>query len=395
MSESRTIIHADLDAFYAAVEQRDRPELRGRPVIVGGLGTRGVVSTCSYEARVFGVHSAMPMARARKLAPTAVYVPPRMADYVRVSRQVFAVFESFTPLVEGLSLDEAFLDVGGSRRLFGDGETIARKIRREVKEETGLTISVGVAANKFVAKVASDLDKPDGLVVVPAGEEAAFLAPLPVSRLWGAGPGLVERLERLGLRRIADLQTLPEADLLRLLGDRAGRHFAALARGRDSRAVEIHRDARSISRETTFGRDIDDPVELDRVLGRLARDVGRRLRRGGLRARLIRLKLRLPDFRTFSRQTQLEIGIDRDADILRAGKSLMRRLHGPGMPVRLIGIGGGDLHAAGEDEQLQLFGADEADRAAGLQSALDRIRERFGPGSILPATEGDRGGETE
>ncbi|MCB9831367.1 MAG: DNA polymerase IV [Planctomycetes bacterium] len=384
MTAPRTILHADLDAFYAAVEQRDDPALRGKPVIVGGLGPRGVVATASYEARAFGVRSAMSMARARKLAPGAVYLRPRMRDYVAVSRQVFAIFDGFTPLVEGLSLDEAFLDVGGSRRLFGDGETIARSIRQAVRETTGLGISVGVASNKFVAKVASDLRKPDGLVVVPPGEEARFLAPLAISRLWGAGPRLVERLRGLGLDRIRDLQALAPEDLRRILGDRAGGHFGALARGLDDREVSNQRETHSISRETTFARDVCDQARLERVLAELARDVGRRLRHACLRARCIRLKLRLPDFHTFSRQHHPARAIDRDADLIAEGRALLHRLHDEGMPVRLIGLGGADLVEAEAQEQLELFGAEAEARAEGLQDALDRIRARFGAEAIRP-----------
>jgi DNA polymerase-4 len=244
---TRTILHADMDAFFAAVEQRDRPELRGKPVIVGGTGRRGVVSTASYEARVYGVHSAMPMAQARELCPDGVFVPGRMAVYVAVSRQVRAVFEEFTPQVEPLSLDEAFLDVTGSRALFGDGERIGQQLRARVRERTGLTISVGVATSKYVAKVASDVDKPDGLTVVAPGAEAAFLAPLPLRRLWGAGPRTQQRLLDLGYHTLGDLQALDRAAMDRLFGENSGGHYFELCRGVDAREVEVDREGSTIS----------------------------------------------------------------------------------------------------------------------------------------------------
>ena len=237
MNPSRTILHADMDAFFAAIEQRDRPELRGKPVIVGGDGPRSVVSTCSYEARRFGVHSAMPGTTARKLCPQGIFLPVRSEAYGKVSRQVQDVFHRYTPLVEPLSLDEAFMDVTGSERLFGDGEAIARSIKADVLKETQLTISVGVAPCKYVAKVASDLDKPDGLVIVPPDSLTDFLAPLPVSFLWGAGRDMQERLARLGLKTIGDVQKRSSDDLKRLLGDAAGSHFFNLSRGLDDRPV--------------------------------------------------------------------------------------------------------------------------------------------------------------
>ncbi len=381
----RTILHADMDAFYAAVEQRDDPTLRGRPVIVGGLGRRGVVSTASYEARRFGVHSAMPMARARLLCPDAVVLRPRMEHYAAVSSRIRGVFDRYTPIIEPLSLDEAFLDVTDGRALFGDGRAVAERIRAEVRAATALTVSVGVASSKFVAKVASDLDKPDGLVVVAPGEEVGFLAPLPVKRLWGAGPVTQRRLASLGLRTIGDVQACDPDALVRVLGAVHGTHFFELAHGRDDRPVEAEREARSISHETTFERDVRDGDELHRVLLGLAESVGRRLRNHRLRGRVVKLKLRFPPFRTITRQRTLAAATDDDLVVHRAARELLDEARAPGAPVRLIGIGVSDLVGADEPRQGMLFGpggAPAAGRSSRLLEAMDRIRERFGDDAI-------------
>ena len=392
---SRIILHADMDAFYASIEQRDRPELRGRPVVIGGLGPRGVVSTASYEARPFGVHSAQPTAQARRLCPDAVYLTPRMEHYVSVSRQVREVFDGFTDLVEPLSLDEAFLDVSGSTRLFGDGVAIAERLRAQVLERTGLTVSVGVAANKYVAKVASDLDKPDGLTHVPAGQEAAFLAPLPVGRLWGAGKATQARLGALGLRTLGDVQRRSEAELVAALGDASGRHFFRLCRGQDERPVVPDRDPKSVSRETTFGQDVADDARLRDVLLELAEDVGRRLRKQGLAGRTVRLKLRYPPFETHSRQVRLPAPTDEDLVLFRAARGLLEALRPPGKPVRLIGVGAADLGPAGEKQvQGDLFAAAEGPEPGGevVDRTLDAIRDRFGSGAAGRAGPSDAGG---
>jgi DNA polymerase-4 len=284
-SAGRTILHADLDAFYASVEQRDRPELRGKPVIVGSDGPRGVVATCSYEARKFGVHSALPGSIARRRCPQGIFVPPRMRVYVEIARQVRAIFESVTPLVEPLSLDEAFLDVTGSARLFGGGVSIAKKIRADVLAQTQLTISIGVASNKYCAKVASDLDKPDGLTIVPRGGEAEFLAPLPIRRLWGAGPKTQERLESLGLHTIGEVATCEEKRLRRVLGEEGTAHFKRLALGLDDRSVAPSQAPKSISHEQTFGHDLEGDDAAHAVLLALSESVGMRARAQGLQAR--------------------------------------------------------------------------------------------------------------
>lgn len=378
MTAVRTILHADMDAFYAAIEQRDRPELQGKPVIVGGRGPRSVVSTASYEARKSGVHSAMPSVEAERRCPQGIWVEPRMRHYAQVSEQIHAVFESFTPVVEPLSLDEAFLDVTGSLALFGDGATVAAKLKRQVWLKTGLTVSVGVAACKFVAKVASDLRKPDGLVVVPPGEEAEFLAPLPVRFLWGAGRVTQQQLARFGLATIGDVQRLAPAELVAMLGQAAGEHFAALARGLDPRPVEPEHDPRSLGHEMTFLTDLQDAVAVQRVLLELAEKVGRRLRRAGLRASTVRLKLRAPDFSTWTRQQKVD-ATDRDLDLHAAACELLQRVWQPGQPVRLLGVTAADL-TAGSAGQRGLF-RDDA-RQDQVLRALDSIRDRFGEDAI-------------
>jgi DNA polymerase-4 len=388
---ARTILHADMDAFYASIEQRDDPALRGRPVIVAGLGKRGVVSTASYEARKFGVRSAMPTAEALRRCPDGVFLPPRMQAYAAVSAIVQEVFGRYSPLVEPLSLDEAFLDLTGSEGLFGPGAEVGRRIQEDVRAATSLTVSVGVASCKFVAKVASDLRKPGGLVVVPAGEEAAFLAPLPLSRLWGAGKASEERLARLGLRTIGDVAACPRATLVRAVGAAAAEHFQSLARGDDPRDVVPDRDPLSIGRETTFDDDVADDDALDRVLLELCESVGRRLRAEGKRAGVVRVKVRFPPFETHARQARQPTPLDDDLALLRAARALVAKIRPPGKPVRLIGVTGAALVAEsavdGPGRQLGLFDAPEPDpgRARRLTKAVDALRDRFGDGVIRRA----------
>lgn len=381
---ARTILHADMDAFYAAVEQRDHPEYRGKPVIVGGVGKRGVVSTASYEARSFGVHSAQPGSLARSLCPDGIFVQPRMAVYVDVSRQIRSIFDSITPLVEPLSLDEAFLDVTGSRLLFGDGRTIAERVRRRVFEETQLTISIGVAATKYVAKVASDLDKPDGLVVVEAGNERTFLRPLPVSRLWGAGKKTQARLQDRGIRTIGDIQDVGETSLIAMLGERMGKHFWELAHGRDARAVVSDRGAKSISHETTFAEDLVGRDAASAVLLQLAEGVGSRLRAAGLVARTIKLKLRYPPFETVMRQRSVEIPTDDDRVLHRTALDLLDEAGASDRSIRLLGVGTAQLEPADRRaRQSGLFdpGPPQKKSSAALR-AMDAIRKRFGDDAI-------------
>jgi len=394
----RTILHADMDAFYAAIEQRDRPELRGQPVIIGGYGPRQVVSTASYEARKFGVHSAMPGRRARQLCPQGIFVEPRMEVYAEVSGQIQAVFEQFTDQVEPLSLDEAFLDVTGSRALFGDGRTIAERIKRDVRERTELAVSVGVATSKYVAKVASDVDKPDGLVVVAPGEEKAFLADLPLSRLWGVGPSTRAILERAGLRTILDVQSRSREQLVEGFGENLGEHLFVLANGLDARPVISERAAKSIGHEMTFAEDLADPDDVKGVLLQLAEMVGRRLRRAEQRAGVIRLKLRHPPFETKTRQKKVDPTAD-DLELYRVAKSLLLAAWDQQKPVRLLGVTGADLHDQDEEQpaprptQQSLFVAEEpgpeptVDRQQRdrLLEAMDKIRDRHGEDAVRHA----------
>src|SRR5262245_11659115 len=339
LADSLTILHVDMDAFYAAVEQRDRPERRGLPVIVGGIGNRGVVCAASYEARPFGVHSAQPIATARRLCPQGVYCPARMKHYAEISHQIREILHSFTPLVEPLSLDEAFLDVHGCERLFGSGPEIAARIKQRIREETGLTASVGVAPNKFLAKLASDLRKPDGLVVVPADDIVGFLAPLPVGRIWGVGAKGEKRLHALGIRTIGELAAHSERVLVDRFGE-MGRHVWQLAHGRDGRNVVPDREAKSISTETTFPEDIGDRETLRAWLLDLTDELGRRLRHAGLRARTVEVKIRSSDFRTRHRTQALTQATDvTDTLWLAARETLNRGLTRDYLPVRLLGVG--------------------------------------------------------
>lgn len=383
----RAILHVDMDAFYASVEQRDAPALRGRPVIVGGHPTRGVVLAASYEVRPFGVRSAMPMARAVVMAPHAVVVPPRPGAYAAASEQVFAIFHRYTPLVEPLSLDEAFLDVTASVTLFGTPTDIATRIRREIREQTALAASAGIAEVKLVAKIASDLAKPDGQLVVPPGEAAAFLAPLPISRLWGVGPRAEERLLALGLRTIGDLA---RADP-RWLAGRVGKHGAelnALARGIDPRPVVPDREAKSLGAEDTFAEDLRGDEALRPHVHAQALRVARRLRLAGVRARVVQLKVKLADFTTVTRRATLPEATDDGQELFRVAVSMLPEAHG-GKSVRLTGVSAQDL--CGEPAQLPLLDAGPSRRTR-LNAALDQIADRFGSGAVRTA---DLGGETE
>ncbi len=394
----RWIIHVDMDAFYAAVEQLDHPEYRGKPVIVGadprrGRG-RGVVSACSYEARRFGVRSALPISQAYRRCPQAIYVRPRMERYEEMSRRVFAVLGSFSDLVEPLSIDEAFLDVTGSRQLFGDAEAIGRRLKAQVLEAAGLVASVGIAPNKFLAKIASDLGKPDGFVAVPHGGEAAFLRDLPLSRLWGVGPKTEARLTRIGLRTIGDLAACPRPTLEEMLGE-AGGHLWELAHGIDDRAVVAWEAAKSIGAETTFGEDTDDPERLRRTLLALAERVAHRLRDEGYRAGTVTLKYRDSTFTTLTRALTLGEPTDVSGALYRAALALLERVPRRQRKVRLLGVSASRLilGAAGAGEQLSLFTA-RHDRSRALDRAVDAIRDRFGEDAIRRAALAKEPSET-
>src|SRR5678815_3567881 len=377
----RAILHVDMDAFYASVEQRDRPELRGQPVIVGGHPRRGVVLAASYEVRPFGVRSAIPMARALKLAPAAVVVPPRFAAYAEASEQVFAILERYTPLIEPLSLDEAFLDVTASQALFGPPAEIATRLRREIAAEVHLPASAGIASSKFVAKIASDLAKPDGQREVLPEQTREFLAALPVSRLWGVGPKLEERLHRLGLRLVGDLASRDPGWLTARLGD-VGTHLAALARGEDDRPVIPDRSSKSIGAEDTFEEDVSELEVLRPRLHAQALRVGRRLRKAGLRTRVVQLKLKLDDFTLQTRRCTLERATDDGQELYRHALALLERAPLQ-RPVRLTGVSAQELDEV-SDAQLGLFG-EPPRRSDALNRALDAIAERFGRGAVAPA----------
>jgi DNA polymerase-4 len=370
-----------MDAFYASVEQRDRPELRGQPVIVGADPRgRGVVSAASYEARVFGVRSAMPISKAYRLCPHGVYLPVDMPKYAGVSDDIMAILGDFTPLVEPVSVDEAFLDLTGTQTLWGPPETAVRRIKARIREQTGLTASAGLAANKFVAKVASDLRKPDGLVVVPPGHEAAFLEPLPIERLWGVGKATAKELEGLGVATIGQLQALPP----RVLAARLGPHgvdLLALAFGRDERAVEPFSPAKSMGAEETFEQDCRDPVRLEDTLRGQAERVARELRAARLAACRVTLKLRWADFRTLTRShtgdpTQDGLELYRRAASLLARERLIQ-------PVRLIGLSASTFRPEARGQLPLLDPA--AVRREQLARAVDRITGRFGRTAIRPA----------
>jgi DNA polymerase IV len=377
----RTILHVDLDAFFAAVEQRDRPELAGKPVIVGGggPGDRGVVSAASYEARRFGVHSAMPLRTAGRLCPQGIFLPVDGAKYQRVSREVMAILRRFTPLVEPISIDEAFLDVTGSRALFGDGETIARSIRTAVRAEVRLTVSVGVARTKLVAKIASDLRKPDGLVVVPPGDEPEFLAPLPISRLWGVGEQTATVLREYGVTTIGDLARLDPT----LLERRLGKHGATLvdrARGIDADPVDAGDPAKSIGHEHTFDVDTSDPEVIERTLLAMSEGVAGRLRAAGLQAATVTVKIRDSSFRTITRQRTLRDPTDLTEPIWRAALELARP-EVRGLRIRLLGVTASQF---GERQQLGLFVEDNRRRRQVVEAA-DAIRRRWGERAVTRA----------
>jgi DNA polymerase IV len=378
---ARVILHVDLDAFFAAVEQRDRPELRGLPVIVGGGGPdqRGVVSAASYEARTFGVHSAMPLRTAGRLCPQGVFLPVDGRKYVAVSKEVMAILRRFTPLVQPISIDEAFLDVTGSAALFGDGETIAHRIKDAIRTEVDLTASVGVASTKLVAKIASELRKPDGLVVVPPGQEAAFLAPLPISRLWGVGAWTADALREFGVVTIGDLAALPGDALVR----RFGKHGASLverAVGVDPDPVATGDPAKSIGHEHTFDVDTSDRDVIERTLLGMADGVAWRLRSSGLKAATVTLKLRDSSFTTITRQTGLEVPADLTEPIFEAARQLLRReLHG--QRIRLVGVTASNFR---DREQLELFESGDPRRQQTAE-ALDRIRKKYGSRAVTRA----------
>ena len=387
-----TILHVDMDAFYASVEVLRDPSLAGRPVIVGGSGDRGVVASCSYEARAFGVRSAMASVRARRMCPTAVFVHGDMSRYAGYSRRIHEVFSSFTPLVEGISLDEAFLDVAGARRLFGPAERVASSIRERVRADTGLSCSVGVAPSKLLAKLASRAAKPTassagidpgpGVVVVRPGEELAFLHPLPVTELWGVGPATAERLRSRGVRTVGDLAAVSVEALVSWLGTANGRHLHELAWARDTRPVEPERAVKSVGHEETFAVDLVDRATLHREVVRQADAVASRLREASLAGRTVTVKVRFNDFATITRSRTLPEAVDTAPEVAAVARGLLDGVDAGG-GIRLLGVSVSNLAAGGAARQLT-FGED-APAWTDASRALDGVRARFGPAALGPA----------
>ncbi len=383
---SRTILHIDMDAFFAAVEQNDHPEWRGKPVVVGsdpqaGRG-RGVVSTCSYEARRFGIHSAMPISQAWKLNPDAIYVRPRGSRYAGISRQVMAILADFSPDREQLSIDEAFLDITSTQKLFGGAEAMAVRIKTEIRTSTGLTASIGIAPNKFVAKIASDLRKPDGLVIVPEGGVEPFLAPLEISRLWGCGPKTVPVMQAMGIFTIGDLAARSQKELVDRFGQ-TGLHFWRLARGLDERPVSNDHAARSMSRETTFMTDCSDEEEMRSTLLGLCDDLAYDMRRHAVRGCTITLKIRLADFTTFTRSRSLERATDSSEELFSHAMQLFASFKREGQKVRLLGVALSRLQQG--EGQMELFREGD-ERKEKVDSIMDDVRKKFGAGAISRAS---------
>ena len=376
-----TMLHVDMDAFYASVELLERPELAGKPVIVGHRSARSVVTAATYEARKYGVNSAMPMAVALRRCPQAIVLEPHFERYTHYSKQVMGLLGEITPMVEPLSIDEAFLDVTGALRLLGTPWQIGTRLRARVFEQTGLHCSVGAASTKYVAKLASGRSKPDGLLVIPAADTIAFLHPQPVTALWGVGGKSEEQLQRLGLRTIGDVAAVPLDTLKRAIGPANAARLHELAWGRDPRTIELGREEKSVGHETTFETDVTDPVALHRELLRLSDAVGARLRRAGVQARTVSLKLRFEDFTTISRSRTLAEPTDLGKRIYEEARSLYDAASQGGRPVRLIGVRGEGL--SGAVASLGLWDDDEQWRE--VEGTVDAIGSRFGAGVVRPA----------
>ncbi len=378
---SASILHVDMDAFFASVAERDNPELKGKAVVIG-MGARGVVSAANYEARKFGIHSAMPVSRARRLAPHAIFLPVDMARYQEVSSHVMEIFDSFTPWVEPVSVDEAFLDVSGVQRLLGSPREIAMAIRAKVESQEGITCSVGIAPSKFIAKLASQHCKPNGMLEITSDRILTFLHPLPIQAMWGVGPKTAETLERLGLRTIEDIAKLPRATLIRALGQASGASLYELAWGRDYRDVTPHDAEKSISSAETFPQDLDDPTQILTEFLRLTERSSARLRDKDLFARTVSIKVRFADFTTINRSKTLALPIDGTHEIYDVVKGLYEALRIERARLRLVGVSLENL-SSGAPEQMVLGARESGWRQA--DGAIDRARERFGAGSVRPA----------
>jgi len=375
-----TILHVDMDAFYASVAELDNPQYKGKALVVGA-GVRGVVLSANYEARKFGIRAAMPVGRAKRMAPHAIFIAPEHHRYAEISERVMAIFNSFTPLVEPISLDEAFLDVTGAQKLFGDGREIAAKIRAQVEQEEGITCSVGIAQSKFIAKLASQHCKPNGMLEIKSDRILEFLHPLPVRALWGVGPKTAESLDRLGLHTVADIANTPRSTLVRALGDATGESLYELAWGRDYRNVIPDEPEKSIGNEETFARDIDSPEEILAQFLRMAEKATARLRERGLFAKTVTMKIKFADFTTLSRAKTLPIGIDGTHETYEIVKKLYLALNNEGARIRLVGVSLSNLL----DEapvQLELGARERGWRDA--DTAIDKAKARFGKGSVRP-----------
>ena len=382
--QTKYVIHLDMDAFYPSVEVLDNPELKGKPVIVGGSKKRGVVSSASYEARKFGVHSAQPMATAIRLCPQGIILPVRMSRYKMVSEKVFEIFHLFTPLVEPLSIDEAFLDVTGSACLFGSPVEIAKKIKQEVAEKTGLTISAGVAPSKFVAKIASDMEKPDGLTVVPSDKVREFLDPLPIKKMWGVGKVTQKTLSRLNIHTFRDLRRTPVEVLERKFG-KYGIKMHELAMGIDERQVVTSHDIKSIGHEETFSVDIIDPESAKRELLSSANRVARRMRRKSMEGKTVTLKVKYNDFAQITRSATLQKYTNDSSEIYSTIRNLLVKTAVGKKPVRLLGISLSQLTLMGSGRQLSLFNQHQSNqKRLDLNRTLDSIYEKFGDKGIRP-----------
>jgi len=387
-ASTRSILHVDMDAFYASVEQRDNPALKGKPLVVGGGSNRGVVAAASYEARVFGIRSAMPMAEAMRRCDHLVRVAPRMSRYKESSQSIFTIFREFTPLVEGLSLDEAFLDITASVRLFGSPESIAEKIKERIQEDTGLTASVGVAENKLVAKIASELDKPDGLTVVTPDLYRKKLDPLPVRVIPGIGRETLKRLQGIQVATVRDLRQADDRDLESIFG-RFAKKTRDRASGIDDRPVVPSREEKSISAEETYDQDLSKPSDMEKELLRLTERTATRLRKAGLCAGTVQLKIRRADFATYTRQKSVKPAVNGTDQIYAVTRDLLAAwlASNPGARIRLLGVGGSKLAPA---EQADLFASDTHQSASALDETVDEIREKFGSLSVGRAKTLDR-----
>ena len=375
----RLVMHVDMDAFFASVEQLDHEEYRGKPLIVGGLGGRGVVSTCSYEARLFGVHSAMSMGRAQQLCPQGIFVEGNYSRYAAVSAQIFAIFAKYSPVIEPLSIDEAFLDLTGMERLMESPRQYAQALKAEIREQTGIVASVGIAPNKFLAKLASDLEKPDGLVIINKENMLAILEPLSVGRIWGVGRKTGSELTAMHIRTIGDLRRMDHGQLAARLGERMAGHLLALAYGIDNRPVAPREQAKSIGKEVTFPEDLQSAAEAERVLLELAEKVGWRLRKAGLKARTVQLKLRRADFKTYTRSRTLSEAVCYDEVIYHTAQALFRELK-LYRGIRLLGVS-----VSGFDDVMTMSLFREDEKKDQLYEAIDKIKRRFGEKGITKA----------